>query len=64
MDIETMRIDLRRTQERLARSEAKGDLAAVCIAQSRADRLSAELRIALGIPDPTTSIAMSVAIAN
>ena len=44
MDVESLRIDLRRTQERLAQAEQIGDLAAIRIGEAREERLLEELR--------------------
>ena len=55
MDAETLRIDLRRTQERLERARENGDRAAVMIGESRLRRVTAELTAALGLRSPSTS---------
>jgi len=55
MDIAALRIDLRRTQERLDLAREKGDQAAVMIGESRLRRVTAELTAALGLRLSTTS---------
>ena len=60
MDIESLRLDLRRTQERLAQAEEIGDLAAIRIGEAREERLLAELARAAGIPDEASSTATPV----
>ena len=60
MDVESLRIDLRRTQERLAQAEQIGDLAAIRIGEAREERLLAELRRAAGIPAEASSTATPV----
>lgn len=60
MDIESLRLDLRRTQERLAQAEEIGDLAAIRIGEAREERLLAELRRAADIPDEASSTATPV----
>lgn len=62
--VQALRIDLRRTNERLAEAEWKGDYAAQTIAQARVQRLNAELEVALGIQRPSTSTARAVVSAN
>ena len=48
--IESLRIDLRRTQERIKRAETLGDWTARTIAEARANRLAVELAAACGWP--------------
>jgi len=62
--IESLRIDLRRTQERIKRAETLGDWTARSIGQAREKRLLAELEVALGIQRPTIVTARSAASAS
>ena len=48
--IEALRIDLRRTQERLAQAEEIGDRTAILIGEAREERLLQELRECAGLP--------------
>ena len=49
MDVDSLRVDLARTQDRIARARENGDTAAVMIAESRLRRVDAELSAALGL---------------
>jgi hypothetical protein len=55
--IEALRLDLIRTEERLAEANWRGDRMARTIAAARVTRLRAELEVALGIQRPTTGTA-------
>ena len=60
MDIESLRIDLRRTQERLMQAQEIGDRTAILIGEAREERLLAELRAASGTPAEASSTATPV----
>ena len=62
--IEALRLDLTRTEERLAEANWRGDRMARSIASARATRLRAELEVALGIQRPSTATAKSAVSAS
>jgi hypothetical protein len=55
--IEAIRLDLQRTQERLAQAEQIGDRTAILIGEAREERLLAELRRAAVTPAEVSSTA-------
>lgn len=61
MDTETLRIDLQRTQDRIARAREVGDTTGAMIAEARLRRVAAELETVLGIQRPTTTTARTTA---
>jgi hypothetical protein len=62
--IEAIRLDLLRTQERLARAEEIGDRTAILIGEAREERLLAELRRVAVTPAEDLCTAMLVPTAS
>lgn len=54
MDVTSLRVDLQRTQDRLARAREIGDTTAAMIAEARLRRVTADLTAALGLRSPST----------
>ena len=55
MDVLTLRVDLRRTEDRLARAREIGDRTAIILAEARLRRITQELTEAVGLRLSTTS---------